>query len=156
MTFSKSSANLVLTLNSGDSITFVNWYATTAVHDFTKLQVIEQASTGYDPTSTNVLVNQKVEEFDFASLVSQFDAARAANTKLTSWNLMNGLLNAHLSGSDTAALGGDLAYYYGMNGNLTGMNLAAAQTAISNAQFGTATQTINAWQNISQSGATLR
>jgi trimeric autotransporter adhesin len=157
MSFSKSSSNLVLSLGNGDSVTFVNWYASTnAVHDFATLQVIEQASTSYNPTSTNVLVNKKVEEFDFANLVSQFDTALAANNTLTSWSLMNGLPNAHLSGSDTAALGGDLAYYEGTRGSLAGMNLAAAQTVLSSSQFGTGAQTINAWQNISQSGTTLR
>jgi len=39
---------------------------------------------------------------------------------ITSWGLTDTLLSAHLAGSDTAALGGDLAYQYNLNGNTGG------------------------------------
>ncbi len=40
--------------------------------------------------------------------------------------LTNALLDAHLAGSDTEAIGGDLAYRYGLNGGLTSIGLAQA------------------------------
>ncbi len=46
-------------------------------------------------------------------------------------------------GSDSAALGGDLAYQYGLNHSLTGVGLAPAQAVINDAQLGTAPQTLN-------------
>jgi len=73
----------------------------------------------------------------------------AANPSMTSWSLSNALLTAHLSGSNTAALGGDLAYYDGLNGNLTGMNLATAVSTLQNATYGKTAQTIDAWSGIS-------
>jgi hypothetical protein len=40
-------------------------------------------------------------------------ALLAASPGLTSWAVTNALLQFHLSGADDAALGGDLAYWYG-------------------------------------------
>jgi hypothetical protein len=45
-----------------------------------------------------------VEQFDFQALVAAFDTAGAADPALTSWGLMNALLDTHLGGSDDAAL----------------------------------------------------
>jgi hypothetical protein len=84
-----------------------------------------------------------VENFDFAGLVGAFDAARAANPMLSRWALTNALLNFHLGGSDTAALGGDLAYQYGRNGTLAGIGLAAAQGVVNDSSFGTQAQTLH-------------
>jgi hypothetical protein len=89
-----------------------------------------------------VLVNQKIQQFDFAALVAKFDQARAQNATLKSWNLMNGLLDAHLAGSDTEAMGGDLAYQYGHAGTLAGIGLTPAQTELRAAQFGNQTQAL--------------
>jgi hypothetical protein len=99
---------------------------------------------------TDVLKDNKVETFNFAGLVGAFDTALAANPTMTSWSMTNALLNFHLgSGSDSAAIGGDLAYQYGKAGTLAGIGLNAAQSVISSAQFGQSAQTLNApasWQ----------
>lgn len=69
---------------------------------------------------------------------------------------MNGLLDAHLAGSDTAALGGDLASVYGSQGHVTGMDLAAAQTTVQSSQFGATAQTLQPWATISGSSPVLK
>jgi len=74
--------------------------------------------------------------------VSKFDQARQATPGLTSWALTNALLQFHLSGSDDSALGGDLAYWYGRNGNFSGISLQAAQQTIGAAGFGSEAQTL--------------
>jgi hypothetical protein len=149
LSFSKSGNNLILNTGNGNSITFSNWYNGTANQDFVTLQVLEQTASTYSPTSSNPLYNQGIEEFNFTQLVSQFNAALAAQPSLTSWNLMNGLLSSHLSGSNTAAFGGDLAYYDGVNGNLSGLNLATADSTMQNSSFGRTTQSVDAWNGIS-------
>jgi len=141
--FRKSGNDLLLDAGGGDGVTLQGWYAAPANRNFVTLQVIEGSSWDYNPWSSNTLYNKKVETFDFGKLVAQFDQARAANPSLTSWNVMNGLLSAHLSGSDTAALGGDLAYQYGMNGDLSGMGVAAAQNTLKGTNFGAQAQTLN-------------
>src|SRR6185369_13289787 len=83
--------------------------------------------------------------FNFTSLVTQFNTAGSP----ANWTLKTGMPTAQLTSSATAAYGGDLAYYEGLNGNLTGLNLSAAQSTLTNASFGTATQTIDAWSGIS-------
>jgi hypothetical protein len=47
-----------------------------------------------------------------------------------------------LEGSDTAALGGDLAYQYGKNGTLAGIGVTPALATLSDANLGTAAQTL--------------
>lgn len=98
--------------------------------------------TTYNPASSDTLLNQQVQTFDFNALASSFDQALAANPTLTSWSMTDALLTAHLSASDTAALGGDLAYQYNLNNSLAGMGLASAQTVMNDANFGTAPQTL--------------
>jgi len=96
------------------------------------------------------LLDHKIETFDFIGLVNAFDQARAADTTITSWSLSDALLDFHLSGSDTDAIGGDLAYQYGVNSSLAGMGLNAAQGVMNSSQFGQSVQTLNApstWQN---------
>lgn len=82
--------------------------------------------------------DNKVERFNFQGLVNAFDAARAPNA----WAVMNSLLDAHLAGSDTEALGGDLAYRYGLSGSLAGLALTPSQGILSGAQFGSAPQSL--------------
>jgi uncharacterized protein YuzE len=74
--------------------------------------------------------------------VGAFDAARTADPSLTTWALTNGLTQYHLSGSDDAALGGDLAYQYGVNGTVAGIGFDKAQDVLTSAQFGTQAQTL--------------
>jgi Ca2+-binding RTX toxin-like protein len=149
LTFSKSGNNLIMNTGGNNSITFTNWYAGAADQNFVNLQVIEQAASTYSASSTNVLYNEDVEEFSFTQLVTAFNAALTANPSLTSWSLSNALLTDHLSGSNTTALGGDLAYYDGLNGNLTGMNLGTAVSTLSNSSYGKTVQTLDAWSGIS-------
>ena len=78
--------------------------------------------------------------------MAAFDAAGAT----ANWQLTDARLTTHLqAGSDTAAIGGDLAYQYGKNSNLTGMGLLNAQSVIAAASFGQTAQTLNnptVWQ----------
>jgi Ca2+-binding RTX toxin-like protein len=155
LSFSKSGNNLILNTGGNNSITFTNWYAGAADQNFVNLQVIERAASTYSASSTNVLYNENVEEFSFTQLVSAFNTALAATPSLTSWSLSNALLTDHLSGSNTTALGGDLAYYDGLNGNLTGMNLATAVSTLGSSSYGKTAQTIDAWSGISTSNNKL-
>jgi hypothetical protein len=149
LSFSKSGNNLILNTGGANSITFTNWYSGTANQDFVTLQVLEQAASTYNAGSSNVLYNQEVEDFSFTQLVSAFNAAGS----VTGWSLSNALLSAHLSGSNTTALGGDLGYYDGLDGNLTGMNLATAVSTLQSSTFGKSAQTIDAWSGISNGAA---
>lgn len=146
LTLQKSSTDLILNVSATDSITFKGWYA--GNKNIVDLQVVASAMSDFNPCSTDVLRNSKVEEFDFQKLVASFDTALASTPGLTTWGVTNALLDAHLLSSDTAALGGDLAYTYGTNGNLTGMGVSAAEGTLSNNQFATAPQTLNPWPTL--------
>jgi hypothetical protein len=156
LTLSKSLNDLVLNVGNGEQIVFKDWYVTSANNKtVSNLQLILDATPDYSPGGGDPLRDNKVEQFNFVGMVTQFDAARAANSGLTNWALTNALTNFHLGGSDTAALGGDLAYWYGKNGSLTGMNVSAAQDVINAANFGAGNQNLRAFSGISGGMATL-
>ncbi|MGH8651004.1 MAG: hypothetical protein ACREYE_01970 [Gammaproteobacteria bacterium] len=143
LSFSKSANDLVLGLGSAEQITLKDWYSTTANNkSVVNLQMIAEAMADFDSTSSDPMRNNKVETFDFGGLADRFDQARAADSSLTSWSLTSALLDFHLSGSDTDALGGDLAYQYGKTGTLAAPGVTPVQPVLSHAQFATTSQTL--------------
>jgi Ca2+-binding RTX toxin-like protein len=149
----KSGSDLILDIGASDSITLKNWYA--GNQNIVNLQVIESAMTDFASGSADTLRNSNVENFDFQQLVAAFDQAQAANPTLNLWSVTNSLLTVHLASSNSAALGGDLAYVYGTNGNLTGFGTTVAENQLSSSQFGTAPQTLNPWSTLNTGTAKL-
>jgi Ca2+-binding RTX toxin-like protein len=142
LSFSKATNDLVLKLGATDQITFKNWYATTPSRPVLSLQMMAEAMADFAPGGADLLRDQKVENFNFAGLAGAFDTARVANPGLTSWALTNALVNFQLAGSDSAALGGDLAYQYGRNGTLAGIGVTPAFDVLNSAALGTSAQTL--------------
>lgn len=142
LSFRKDTSNLVLDTGNGESIVFIDWYGADSSPNpsLLTLQMIEEAAADFNPTGGDALRDNKIETFNFQGLADRFDQALAANPGLTSWALTQALSDFHLTGSDTAALGGDLAYQYGKNGNLSNVGLTAAQSILSDPAFGTGAQ----------------
>jgi len=117
----KDGNNLVLDMGQGDSITFQDWYADGTRRNLTTLQVVTGAAGGdYDAASSDRVRNRKTVSFDFEQLANRFDQVRAADPSLSSWSLAGVLDTYYQRGSDTQAIGGDLAYRYatlGANGS---------------------------------------
>lgn len=147
--FRKAGTGLIVQVGNTDNgvaeqITFAGWYATTADNrSISRLQIIVAAMSGYDPASSDPLFSKRVQIFDFLGLVTAFDAARAANPKLTSWSIGEALSANCLGGSDDAAIGGDLGYRYGLSGNLAGMALQDAHQTLDAGAFGLQPQAIS-------------
>jgi VCBS repeat-containing protein len=143
LSLQKSGDDLVLKVSNTDSLTFYNWYGSAVDQTVLNLQVVAEAMAAFNSGSSDPLLNKKVQTFDFQGLVGAFDAARTATPGLTSWALSNSLTQFHLAGSDSEALGGDLAYQYGANGTLAGIGLGKAQEVLTSSQFGAQAQTLN-------------
>jgi hypothetical protein len=120
------------------------------------LQMIVDANADWDAASTNPLYNKRVARFDFAGLVSRFDAALAANPTLTRWNAAAALVDFHTAGSDTAALGGDLGYQYGHANAFAGIGWTPADNVLASATFGTAMQTLQSASMLFSGAKTMR
>jgi len=142
MALRKNGDDLVLEAGGGEGVTFKNWYTGSANRNVLTLQVVAEAMAGFAPGGADPLRDQKVEQFDFKGLVGAFDAARAANSALTTWAVSSALAAFQHAGSDTAALGGDLAWQYGRNGTLAGIGLTPAQQVLGDAGFGSVAQTL--------------
>ncbi|MBI1886778.1 MAG: hypothetical protein HYS19_00125 [Nitrosomonadales bacterium] len=143
LALSKSGNDLILEAGNGDQINLKNWYATTDNYkSVLNLQVVADAITGFDRALIDPLLSKSIQNFDFTAIVNVFDQAHGGSTNFMHWNATNSLLAAHLSASDSTALGGDLAYQYGKNGSLAGIGQTAAQEVINAAQFGSQTQVL--------------
>jgi Ca2+-binding RTX toxin-like protein len=142
LTFSRSGNDLVLKLGAGEQMTLQSWYASANNRSVLNLQVIAEAMVDFAAGGSDPLEDNKVEQFNFLGLVDRFDQARAANPALTNWGLASALLDFHTGGSDSAALGGDLTYQYGLNRSLTGIGVAPALASMNDPQFGVAAQTL--------------
>jgi Ca2+-binding RTX toxin-like protein len=132
LAFRRSGQDLILEVSRNDSITFQDWYRGRQYQAVSNLQFVTEDMTG----GTKAMRDQAVEAFDFRKLVGAFDSARSRNPGLSSWALTNSLTAFQLAGSDTQAIGGDLAYAYGTNGSLAGIALGAAQEQITASGFG--------------------
>jgi Ca2+-binding RTX toxin-like protein len=139
LTLTKSGNDLLFNLGgSSEKVTFAGWYASTANRSVSMLQMIVEACADFDANSSDPLVNKKVASFDFLGIVDQFDAGG----QTSNWAVTNALLTEHLAGSDTEAMGGDLAYRYGLNGSLANIGFDPAVALMSSGAYGTAAQTL--------------
>ena len=143
LALSKTGNDLVLEAGNGDQITLASWYDNTANYkSVLNLQVVADAMAEFDRVSTDPLLSKSIQNFDFISIVNAFDQAHGGSTNFMHWNATNSLLAAHLSASDSEALGGDLAYQYGKSGSLAGVNQTVTQGVINAPQFGNQEQVL--------------
>jgi hypothetical protein len=104
------------------------------------------------PAGTDALRDNKVERFNGTQLIADFDRAYQATSSLRSgnqWAVMGSLLSAHLGGSNSAAISGDLAYQFGQSSGLAGMGAIAANNALLDANFASAAQTLQSNTTVS-------
>ncbi|OEZ97248.1 bifunctional hemolysin/adenylate cyclase precursor [Duganella sp. HH101] len=139
--FSKKENDLVLSVGASESMTLRDWYLGADSHSIKTLQMLIEGGD-YDTSSADPLKTKKIQQFDFDGLAKEFDTARSNEPGLNSWALSSSLLNFYLAGSDTTAIGGDLAYQYGRSGALTGISIAPAQAVLAAGQFGNTPQTL--------------
>ena len=127
---------------------FKDWYV--GGNQFDKLQFVLDAGADFDPAASDPLYSHRVQSFDFAGMVSAFDATQAVNPGISAWALGDALTQFHLSGSDDSAIGGDLAYWYARNGALTGIGVAAAQQIIGAPGFGAEAQGLREFSGLQE------
>jgi hypothetical protein len=152
----KSGADLVVEVGATEQLTLKDWYVSASNKHVVNLQMVVDASADWSAASTDPLRNRRVARFDFAGLVSRFDAALAANPALTRWSVSSALAEFHGGGSDTAAFGGDLGYQYGHASTFAGIGWTPADTVLASASFGTAVQTLQSASTLFSGTKTLR
>lgn len=155
LTLKKSASDLILGTGNSEGIVFKAWYSSAQTKNVQNLQVIAEAMAAFDANSPSSLLASKVQEFDFKALVNEFDRVRSTTTGLSTWAISDALTQFHISGSDSLALGGDLAYQYGKNGTLAGINLSAAQSVIDDSVFGAQAQTLKPLAALQGAAVTL-
>ncbi len=156
LALSKTGNDLILETGNADQITLSGWYDATANHkSVLNLQVVADAIAGFDRASIDPLLNKSIQNYDFTAIVNAFDQTRGSNVNFMHWSATDSLLTAHLSASDSEALGGDLANQYGKNGNFSGFSQTAAQDVLSNPSFGGNPQDLHNLAGLSEGIARL-
>ena len=148
LSLSRDSNDLVLNAGADDKVVFKDWYV--GNNSLLNLQVILDATEAFDASAAAPLYNRRVQNFDFLGMVSAFDAAQAVNPGLSQWALGDALTQFHLSGSDDAALGGDLAYWYARNNGFSGIGVASAQQIIGAPGFGAEAQGLREFSGLQE------
>ena len=139
----RTGLDLVLDAGAGDSITFRNWYQGGVNNrSVVNLQVVADAMASFNAAGSDRLLNKRVVTFNFAALVGSYDTALAANPALTSFDVAAAIGSYYTGGSDTAAIGGDLAYDYGHRNTLTGIGASVAGGELGAAGFGMVAQAL--------------
>jgi len=153
--FKKTGNDLILVTGASEQMTFKDYYLGTTNRSVNMLQVVVEGTSDYNAGSGSAINNKKIQSFNFGNLVAAFDAALVATPSLTQWALSNALLANHLGGSDTAALGGDLAYQYNRFGNLGNVSFTPALGVLSNGTFGVSAQTLQALSSLQDTSVRL-
>ena len=118
---SRNGQDLVLKVDGCDSVTLKGWYT---AHGNTTLQMVQEGS---------------VKTFDFNGLVTAFDGATAKDR----WTVEKALPALQASNSVNSAIGGDLAYRYGVSGDFDGLSSDAKFAILADPSFGIEAQTIH-------------
>ncbi|PPK76523.1 Ca2+-binding RTX toxin-like protein [Methylobacter tundripaludum] len=156
LALSKSGNDLILEVGNTDQVTLTGWYDTIANHkSVLNLQVVADAIAGFDRASNDPLLNKSIQNFDFTAIVNAFDQANGGSANFMHWSATDSLLTAHLSASDSEALGGDLANQYGKIGNFSGFSQTAAQDVLANPSFGTNPQLLHDLSGLNEGIARL-
>lgn len=114
LSLSRQGNDLVLGLGQGDQIVLQGWYLGCggSGEGIRRLQIVNAADGGsYDASSTDRLVNRKVTVFDLREFVASFDRREHGGSN-GAWSAEAALRSAYLSGSNSQAIGGDLAFSY--------------------------------------------
>jgi hypothetical protein len=163
-----SGGEITLTQAQRDQVNAIiaaNWQGT--VNASTGLDSIQYADLVFKKSSNDpILVTDEQltfadgyrvqEEVNFDGPVTAFEAARAAAPGLSSWALSDSLASFHLSGSDTAAIGGDLAHRDGRDGTLADMSVTAVTGVLSDAGFGSSAQALQSLARLQNTSPRLR
>ena len=142
LVLNKSGNDLVLSTGANEQIILKGWYSSASARSVGTLQVVTEGASDYVAGSSSAINNNKIELFNFSGLVAKFDQARAASGSLTSWNMASSMAQFSTGGSDTAAIGGDLAYQYAITGSLSALSSMPALAIIGNPGFGTVVQAL--------------
>lgn len=122
------------------NIAIEDWYAETSSKRISDMRVVVEAATNSMFEELLPSGVQKDGNYGYTSGLVNADPAKVAvDGALTSWALTNAVTSFQLAGSDTAALSGDLAYQYG---TLAGVGVTPALATLSDANLGSAAQTL--------------
>ncbi|MFA9461538.1 hypothetical protein [Thiohalorhabdus methylotrophus] len=125
-----------------DGLVLEDWYADggSGQPDSVTLQMVTEATDCYDPNADSERLSQKLNRYDFNKIVEAYDQAKGGKGRR--WEAMDAALDNHLASSDSEALGGELAYRYGLKGSLDGASRQTVLATLTDERFGEKPQSL--------------
>ncbi|MEN8130811.1 MAG: calcium-binding protein, partial [Pseudomonadota bacterium] len=126
----------------GDTaIVLDDWYLDDASSESPALtlQIITEAQAAFEVNSTDPLLNQRIHQYDLAAVIQAFDEARVLGDQQDPWSITQAALDEMLLASDEEAIGGELAYRYGMNGGIDALG-STTFTILNDSRFAVSNQ----------------
>jgi Ca2+-binding RTX toxin-like protein len=116
---------VVLDAQGGDSIRF-------SIYDLARQTAV-----------TLQIIGPDIRTYDFNAVFATFEAAVAQGGSATAWPLAEALASNLISASPDRVIGGDLAYRYAQDGNLTTLAPETIRAALSDPDFGVTSQLVD-------------
>lgn len=129
--------------NYSGTIVFDDWYEADFNYEGKlTLQHVMEASDQFDTMSGDAIYGQRIVQFDLNELIRQYELQNTGSDDENPWSITDALLDAHLSSSDSEALGGDVAYRYGL-GQTEMVDPTLVANTLSNQKLGKSPQAID-------------
>jgi Ca2+-binding RTX toxin-like protein len=129
----RSGDDLVVRTGNAEYIIFKSWY-----------EVQDEAGELQPVTHLQIIDNGNVRQYDFTEIVADFNNALQGNPELGSWDIDGSTAAAELGNYTDQAIGGNLAYRYGIDGHLAGLEAGYVWNIMRNEDFGRDNQTLTA------------
>jgi VCBS repeat-containing protein len=139
---SRSGNDLLLEMGACDEIRFDDWYRRGTQKPVLTLQVVAESMSGFVAGGSQPLRDHRIESFDLSGVIARFDQQTRGRSYVSGWAVSSSLTAFHLGGSDSEAIGGELAYRYGLTGSLAGLSAAGASALVESAGFGSTAQSL--------------
>lgn len=133
----RNDLDLVVAVGPHDEIVLSDWFGLDPGVDnrVSLLQIITQGSGYYDHDSANPLENSLIHVFDLERLVAEFTASGQSADPGHSWSIAAAAADALIVASDDMALGGQVAYEFGLLGQYENVALPTQIDLIQAAGF---------------------
>ncbi len=137
---SKSGNDLRISTSATDKVTLKDWYASTDKQSVATIEFLSEETQTQIADATSSLPAPQFEQYAFASLVRDFEQSLMESPWSTETAFSRPALDRSLSSRAATGFGGELAFQYAAFGGLSTMPLSAAQSQLTNLQFGLQSQ----------------
>ncbi|MGB4347843.1 MAG: calcium-binding protein [Burkholderiaceae bacterium] len=137
---SKSGNDLRINTSATDKVTLKDWYASTDKQSVATIEFLSKETQAQMADATSSVPAPQFEQYAFASLDRDFEQSLMESPWSTETAFSRPALDRSLTSRAATGFGGELAFQYAAFGGLSTMPVSAAQSQLTNPQFGLQSQ----------------